>query len=645
MKNLLMIFSFIMVCFVLFNCGDDNNFNFSTTTEIENINSINFIRSGLIKTEELENELFFLKSSKTSFRKESLYRKIENLKTGIITYSLPLSIYSNSNPYYLIQQIVKDDNVVQIRYLKIIPNIEPKDYRTDILKELTGKIELLDEDMQFISSTNYIKGKAIKETSHSTKNEKTSCYFFTEITEVPCTNGGNHGVGESCQQGYTNDAYYIVTYYFICFSDGNWHTQGGGYSSGDMSGGFIFDYQLNQILTNPTFKYSEYITDPSRALLLQALRQWIPNNVSNLNGDLSSLNNVIEVFINNDQMFSDLKVYNDNTNHVPNMEMAEYSIRVYDMLKFLLNHPTQENGMAAKYSVAYLDKNRFISWQDYFITFKGIGKIIAKNPFITKEQFMKWMKWYDRYKFNQPEASNYFNKNPQDLHILFTLWADFLLYNPNIGWNHLVNWFFKQNDIKEYFDEINPELITFDENIQQATLPLLNTYVLNFPKKGIAPNYSEMPTSEVFNLVGGSLLNSHLTQTNSYSNACAIRGSRGLLYSGINIPVLHYNGNQRTQKGADNKNYILDAVSFNKFMINKFGDTPYKLEGADANDPIQIANLLKNKNGIYVIINNKYPSQVSYSGHVDTIIEGKCIGGAYTTPKGGVKSIRIWILN
>ena len=62
-------------------------------------------------------------------------------------------------------------------------------------------------------------------------------------------------------------------------------------------------------------------------------------------------------------------------------------------------------------------------------------------------------------------------------------------------------------------------------------------------------------------------------------------------------------------------------------------------------DPKKVADLLKNKNGIYVIINDKYPSQIHYSGHVDTIINGKCIGGAYTTPNGGVKSIRIWVLN
>jgi hypothetical protein len=34
-----------------------------------------------------------------------------------------------------------------------------------------------------------------------------------------------------------------------------------------------------------------------------------------------------------------------------------------------------------------------------------------------------------------------------------------------------------------------------------------------------------------------------------------------------------------------------------------------------------------------------------YSGHCEAIINGSTISGAYTSPTGGVKSIRIWLLN
>ncbi|MDI6048266.1 hypothetical protein QLS31_00325 [Flavobacterium sp. XS2P24] len=65
---------------------------------------------------------------------------------------------------------------------------------------------------------------------------------------------------------------------------------------------------------------------------------------------------------------------------------------------------------------------------------------------------------------------------------------------------------------------------------------------------------------------------------------------------------------------------------------------------ADANDKTKIAALLKGKNGIYVIVNND-GTTAGYTGHADLIKNGYVIGGANTSPKGGVKSIRIWILN
>ncbi|TAG29355.1 MAG: hypothetical protein EAZ13_08615, partial [Sphingobacteriia bacterium] len=192
---------------------------------------------------------------------------------------------------------------------------------------------------------------------------------------------------------------------------------------------------------------------------------------------------------------------------------------------------------------------------------------------------------------------------------------------------------------------VNPDLIEYETPLIQQSLPSLSEWVNNFPKLS---NSIEMKAPYVYQLIGGTILNSHINEPDKYTNACAIRGSRALLYSGVSIPVLKY-GNppvQITQKGGDNKNYILNATSFNKFMIDAFGDTPNKLEGADANDPLKVTPLLKGKSGIYVIANaDGSDNGARYSGHVDAIIDGKCISGAYANPKGGVKSIRIWVLN
>lgn len=77
-------------------------------------------------------------------------------------------------------------------------------------------------------------------------------------------------------------------------------------------------------------------------------------------------------------------------------------------------------------------------------------------------------------------------------------------------------------------------------------------------------------------------------------------------------------------------------------MQKTFGNPTYKLEGTDVNDPNKVANFLKGKTGIYVIVNNN-SNTAGYTGHVDLIQNGHIPGGAnaYNVP-GGIKSIRIW---
>lgn len=241
------------------------------------------------------------------------------------------------------------------------------------------------------------------------------------------------------------------------------------------------------------------------------------------------------------------------------------------------------------------------------------------------------------------EQSQWIHANNENYEFAMQVWD--MLINNVIDGVQAQNWFFGSVPDFEIDLNINPLLISYETALTQQPLPSMQDFLNNFPKLGSSGNYTQMPTTDVFYLVGGSLWVSHQNNPSAYSNACSIRGSRGLLYSGIEIPILNYpNVGQRTQKGGDQLNYILDAVSFNKFMFDKFGPPTYYLEGAAANDAVQVASLLSGKNGIYVIINNSH-NQAGYSGHVDVIINGNCIGGAYTTPNGGVKSIGIWELN
>ena len=102
---------------------------------------------------------------------------------------------------------------------------------------------------------------------------------------------------------------------------------------------------------------------------------------------------------------------------------------------------------------------------------------------------------------------------------------------------------------------------------------------------------------------------------------------------------------KKQKKGGDNENCILSAKAFNKYMNKTFGPPTYRLTFADIGDNLEnIANFLQGKNGIYTIV-NRSPGWAGYSGHVDIIIDGRCLGGANANPAGGVEYIEIWKLN
>ena len=77
-------------------------------------------------------------------------------------------------------------------------------------------------------------------------------------------------------------------------------------------------------------------------------------------------------------------------------------------------------------------------------------------------------------------------------------------------------------------------------------------------------------------------------------------------------------------KGNNDWNYILTASKMGVFLEKTFGVPTHKLEGADANNPSKIAEFLKGKTGVYLVI-NKDPSKkdgAGYTGHTDMIKNG-----------------------
>lgn len=133
------------------------------------------------------------------------------------------------------------------------------------------------------------------------------------------------------------------------------------------------------------------------------------------------------------------------------------------------------------------------------------------------------------------------------------------------------------------------------------TLPRWSAFNAAFP----TTNGGYMSSSEVYQLVGGQLYNLHLSNPIAYGNACAIRVSRALNYSGVTIPEII----GQTEKGADNKNYFLSAKNLDAWMQRTFG-TPTgsnHLTGVQGGANGQnFPSLLSGKKGIYIMIAN-YP--------------------------------------
>jgi hypothetical protein len=257
-----------------------------------------------------------------------------------------------------------------------------------------------------------------------------------------------------------------------------------------------------------------------------------------------------------------------------------------------------------------------------------------------------------------PNNQNLFAALPQIISALrlnkidweFAQWSfNYLVANPTVTIDKIINWFMTTSEGKdgENIADINSVLNSL--TYQPKPLPTFASFINNFPKLPYPEYpyyYKPMPANDVYTLVGGNLQGLYISSGRDqgpYKNACAVRISLALNRLGILIPNNAITRSGSTVNGIA-RNYFIQARAINDFMIKTFGDTSLKLQGADANDKVKVAELLAGKNGIYVIVNDD-DTVAGYTGHADLIINGYVIGGANTTPAGGVKSIRIWILN
>ena len=315
-----------------------------------------------------------------------LYRKIINPKEKTITYTLPIHFYTPQKPYHLIQQIVVNkDNRLKVQYLKIIPKSSNPD-KNDIFKDPNNEIIILDEDLNDINSPASIAGRIREKNRNLTDSQIDTmgrkCRVQIYAYEILCSNGGGHGVGESCKAGYVNDAHYEIETIEHCFTESYVGVEGGNEGGGSVSGGAFADYQLNKLAQSPHFYYIDFLREPKHSLLLNEVRSWMKDNDMDNPNNIKKLNDKIGYIIGagHESMFDDLETYNRRTPVVANQEVADYSIRVAKMFSYFLEHGTATDAKVMKHSIRYLDQNRFLSWENYLSIFKGLSKIVSLYP-------------------------------------------------------------------------------------------------------------------------------------------------------------------------------------------------------------------------------------------------------------------------
>ena len=134
----------------------------------------------------------------------------------LTTYVLDINSYSIEQPYFLKLIITQNTNETEkFGYIKYIPT-------TPILflnlATFSGEVQLLNANLEIKAKSNYLNGLKVEENKNNTQ-QRLDCYNEIFIIEVTCSHRGEHGVGESCNEGYINDAYYEIYTLLKCEND------------------------------------------------------------------------------------------------------------------------------------------------------------------------------------------------------------------------------------------------------------------------------------------------------------------------------------------------------------------------------------------------------------------------------------------
>ncbi|OAB28494.1 hypothetical protein [Flavobacterium fryxellicola] len=179
--------------------------------ELKKIEIIEFVAN----IKHLTNSDELLKNNKItlSSSKNSIFQKITK-PNEYITYSLRLNSYTSLTPYFKYFIINKEiSGIEKAGFVKYIPTLPT--YNLDV-DNFTGIIEIYNTNNELFAKTVFLKGQPVIDSSKKNNNKTSSCYNTSYVVAIPCSHGGGHMPGQSCDNGLTNDAYYEIRTTVVC---------------------------------------------------------------------------------------------------------------------------------------------------------------------------------------------------------------------------------------------------------------------------------------------------------------------------------------------------------------------------------------------------------------------------------------------
>lgn len=275
---------------------------------------------------------------------DSIFTIIES--NNFTSYLLPLNSYSTEKPYFLKLAISIDtNNNESVGYIKYLPSNPQNSIEIDTY---TGKLQILNIDEEIIASTDFENGIAITSPEGS-PNQRVICNETISIVPIICEEGGNHGPGQTCEDGIqrggwgisiSSDCNFVFpTQHIVQIID---DTNSGSNGSGSVNVGAALANDFAESLS--TEQQAIYFSNPS-------LAEYFANN--------------IEV-VNNPNYNPLIANGNDGATMVIIKPEAEQFVNE------LIEYATQNNNTTI---------SQFINWA---IDYKN------NNPNVTNEQFKNW---------------------------------------------------------------------------------------------------------------------------------------------------------------------------------------------------------------------------------------------------------------